>query len=127
MAGTIKVLILPAEGRAAVKHVAHELSEPQALVGGYLEVGHRVGRDVWICNEDGRRMGLPVNKYEPGYVGDIFVCGTRGDRFTDISKTLEKSWREVYEMPSQPAHEQGTKGAGPLCESPGGGAPGRTE
>lgn len=97
MAGTIKVLILPAEGRAAVKHVANELSE------------------------------LPVNKYEPGYVGDIFVCGTRGDRFTDISKTLEKSWREVYEEPDLPTHEQGTKGAGPLYESPESGAPGRTE
>lgn len=96
MAKCIKVLILPAEGRAAVKHVANELSELQKLVGGYLEVGHREGRDVWICNEEGRLLGLPVNKYEPDYVGDIFVCGTRGDRFADISKTLEKSWEERY-------------------------------
>ena len=40
----------------------------QDFVGGYIE---KVG-DIF-CNEDGRRLNLPINVFNPVFVGNIIV------------------------------------------------------
>lgn len=44
------------------------LKQMQDFVGGYIE---KVG-DVF-CNEDGRRLNLPINAFNPLFVGNIIV------------------------------------------------------
>lgn len=73
--------IVPLDGRRVFT-----LRELQAIVGGYIEAvyGSADGR-VLYCNEDGKRLGLPVNAVatarlrhllRPGdvLVGDVVLC-----------------------------------------------------
>jgi hypothetical protein len=90
--GTIETLDVPATGLS--------LATLQQLVGGYIEMvsltGHSSPRNVLVVNEDGHRLGLPLNPiatllYQLGgspyvVVGDVVVCtvedpGGDGERF----------------------------------------------
>lgn len=44
------------------------LKEMQTWVGGYIEVCGNI-----ICNEDGLRLNLPMNKNYPVYLGNIII------------------------------------------------------
>ena len=50
------------------------LDQLQAAVGGYIEMVPLSSSEVVFCNEDGRRLGLPVNVRAPRFVGTIVVC-----------------------------------------------------
>lgn len=83
--GSAPRFVEPAGGRSMFT-----LAELQALVGGYIElvrVPFRVaaGTLVLFCNEDGKRLQLPVNRYATALmrvalqpndvlVGDVVLC-----------------------------------------------------
>lgn len=90
-------LLLKANGRIDAITPAHgrtfTLAELHAYVGGYIEVVRAPdteGARAWfVCNEDGKRLQLPVNQIASlGYwqaggvpgdpvVGDVVLCNDR--------------------------------------------------
>lgn len=75
--------------------IKNELKNVQDLVGGYIEVVTWCSDGlVFICNEEGKRLGFPVNfKVTKGnevidYVtGTAIFCGTDGEEFCDITRS----------------------------------------
>lgn len=51
------------------------LEELQGFVGGYIEVAIVVGDSMMICNEDGKRLMLPVNIAASAIHGRDVVVG----------------------------------------------------
>ena len=62
------------------------LKQMQDFVGGYIE---KVG-DVF-CNEDGRRLNLPINVFNPVFVGNIIV--RTKDAVTRAYYAMGRVWR----------------------------------
>jgi len=59
-----------------------QLDELNKIVGGYIEIVPTTTGEVMVVNEDGHRLGLPLNKlassfYRSPYpiVGDVLICG----------------------------------------------------
>lgn len=87
----IKAIIIE-PGKAPVETmIKNELSELQRIVGGYIETV-TFGREVVICNEDGRLKGLEhcATVHGVDFVGTIIIVGRRGGTFTDVP---ENEWR----------------------------------
>ena len=76
----IKVLVLEPKKAPYVKEI-NGYEDMKAIVGGWIETvepDHRDDDDVVIvCNEEGKLMGLPLNR-PLFYKGELFdvVCGT---------------------------------------------------
>ena len=60
------------------------LEELQGMVGGYIEIV-AVGRELYVCDEEGKLKGKPINSlatnksgrwFDP-FVGDVLVCSRR--------------------------------------------------
>ena len=62
------------------------LKQMQGFVGGYIE---KVG-DVF-CNENGRRLNLPVNIFNPVFVGNIII--RTKDAVTRAYYAMGRVWR----------------------------------
>lgn len=84
-ADKIKVLYKPVGKPFEVREIPNTLEAMQELVGGYIETVTICTDLVLICNEDGRALGLKPNPYiGHEFVGDWFLCGVDGEKFTDI-------------------------------------------
>jgi len=55
-------MIMPANGPASVCEIDGTLASLQKLVGGYIEAVKLTPCVVGYVNEDGKAMGLPLNK-----------------------------------------------------------------
>ncbi len=96
----IRVLMCPANGEPYLTNIQNELRPVQKAVGGYIEVVtiSEKPKVILVCNEEGRLMGLPLNKSLPNpqlfgleewnIVGDCFFCGTRGSEFANLPESL---------------------------------------
>ena len=82
----IKVITKRPGGAPASVWITPTLKNLQAYVGGYIEAVTLALDCVIICDEEGRLKGKPHNCSICGYdfVGDIIICGVKGDEFTDI-------------------------------------------
>ena len=64
----VEVLVIPADGKAYAVPFS-TLKEYQGAVGGWIEVvATRHGR-IFLANEDGRSLGLPVNPVASAMTG----------------------------------------------------------
>lgn len=78
-AGHLRVLVVEPEKAPYVKEIPHTLEALQQEVGGLIEVIYPF-RDMvgLVCNEEGKLLGLPLNRClfdENGQLFDI-ICGT---------------------------------------------------
>ena len=78
-AGYLRVLVVEPEKVPYVKDIPHTLEALQQEVGGLIEVVYPF-RDMvgLVCNEEGKLLGLPLNRClfdENGQLYDI-ICGT---------------------------------------------------
>ncbi len=75
-----------------IKTIDNTLEACQEIVGGYIETARCAKDAIIICNEEGRLRGLPLNRM--GLVGTFFICGTKGENFTDcpVPDKLIKSY-----------------------------------
>lgn len=76
----IKILIKHPKSDALVAYLNNDdLPAMQKIVGGYIETMRPFADDkiVVVCNEDGKRLGLPANLLmEAGIYGTDIVVGT---------------------------------------------------
>ena len=91
-------------GRPIHTWITPSLKNLQAYVGGYIETVTLASDLVIICNEEGRLIGLPYNCNICGVslVGDIIICGVKGDKFADLpcsyaelKKLLPSLWKNA--------------------------------
>jgi hypothetical protein len=74
--------------------VKNELRDLQALVGGFIEVApiDRSKNILLVCNEEGKLIGLPRNRYVPieknidVICGNFFVCQYEGEEFVGLAE-----------------------------------------
>ena len=83
----MKVVIKRAGMKPITKEIEDNLSEFQAIVGGYIEVFPFFNNVVCVCNEEGKLHNLPLNFILPNdvIVGDVFFIGTDGEDFASLT------------------------------------------
>lgn len=82
--------------------VPHHLSALQSLVGGRIEVVEPFGDEaILVCNEEGRNMGLPVNRIINEHMdicGDFFLCCFDGASLSDISDEIARKYSMRFSL-----------------------------
>lgn len=92
----IKVLVIEPKKKPVVREIEGGLDCLQGIVGGYIQVVYPFADPVGIiCNEEGKMMGLPLNRalYHKGEIydilsGTIIVAGLTEDDFGSLSDDL---------------------------------------
>ena len=88
--------------------IGSDLQSMQAVVGGYLEAVYPFEQPVaLVCNEDGKRDGLPLNRALRDSDGDIydiiagnfFLAGLGKNDLTDLPHELAEQFAERFRQP----------------------------
>ena len=88
--------------------IGDDLQSMQTAVGGYLEVVYPFEQPVvLVCNEDGKRDGLPLNRALRDSDGDIydiiagnfFLAGLGKNDLTDLPHELAEQFAERFRQP----------------------------
>ncbi len=81
---TIDVMVFEPGMDGEVREIENSLEGMQAVVGGYIESVTLSDTLVAICNEEGRLIGLPTNRF--GFVGTFFITRSDGgEDFTNLT------------------------------------------
>ena len=90
--------------------IGEGLEALQAAVGGDIQAVYPYDDPVaLICNEEGKYMGLPLNRAlrdDEGNIYDIiagnfFLCGLGEENFADLPADLMEKYRQQFEHPEQ--------------------------
>lgn len=99
---TIHVLLVEPGRAPRDVLIVSSLKSMQSIVGGYIEVVYPYEEPVaLICNEEGKLLGLPLNRVLGGYdiiAGTFFLCGLREDDFGSLSDALLSKFKEEYKL-----------------------------
>ena len=88
--------------------IGNDLRSMQGAVGGYIQAVYPYKEPVaLICNEDGKRDGLPLNRALRDADGDIydivagnfFIVGLGQNDFTDLPHELAEQFAEQFRQP----------------------------
>ena len=88
--------------------IGSDLQSMQAVVGEYLEAVYPFEQPVaLVCNEDGKRDGLPLNRALRDSDGDIydiiagnfFLAGLGKNDLTDLPHELAEQFAEHFRQP----------------------------
>lgn len=107
----ITVLFIAAGEKPEVKSIGKELEDMQQLVGGYIEYYPLDENAAIICNEEGKNMGLPLNRavYDDSgtlteiIAGDFFICSAPedSDGFESLSENQIQKYKEQFRYPEK--------------------------
>ena len=105
----MRVLLIEPEQRPVVTEIAGSLESMQAVVGGTIQAIYPFEDDVaLICNDDGKLLGLPLNRalYLPDgktlydiISGTFFICGIRDDDFISLTDEYIQTYTRRFAMP----------------------------
>ena len=99
---SMRVLYIKTGKEPIVIDVLHKLEAFQSLVAGLIEVVDPFDDDViLVCNEEGRNLGLPINRIineRMDICGDFFLCGHDGTGLSDIPEDLIDKYRNVFSI-----------------------------
>ena len=109
---TMKVLLVRPMERPQEIEIEDSLSEMQRLVGGYIQEVMPFDDDVaLICNDEGKFMGLPLNRAiqdERGQVvdiiaGDFFLCRApvESENFESLTKEQVEKYKKRFHNPER--------------------------
>ena len=105
--------------------IGDDLQSMQALVGGHLEAVYPFDQPVaLVCNEDGKRDGLPFNRALRDADGDIydivagnfFIAGLGKSELTDLPHELAEQFAEQFRQPEMFMRVDGKIVATPMPE-----------
>ena len=105
---TMDVLMVEPGQYAKMTTIGSNLKSMQDAVGGSIEAAYFFDDPVaLVCNEDGKNIGLPLNRAvrdEQGEIMDIiagkfFVCGLTEDNFGSLPKSFRTSSRRCSRIP----------------------------
>lgn len=109
---TMKVLLIRPMERPQEMEIEDSLSEMQRLVGGYIQEIMPFEDDVaLVCNEEGKFMGLPLNRAirdERGQIadiiaGDFFLCRApiESENFESLSEEQVEKYKKRFQNPER--------------------------
>jgi len=97
------VLIVEPEKVPRMADITGDLNSLKQVVGGYIEAVYPFDDTVAIvCNEEGKLIGLPLNRKLEDYdiiAGTFIVCGLGEDDFASLSPELAEKYREKFANP----------------------------
>lgn len=96
MSNEIKVLVYPVGQAPVVKMIDGQLDDMQSIVGGSIQavdlgaialIPELEGYDLY-CNEEGKLLGLPVNRFSPyDYIAGQYFISKTGDEGETVTLT----------------------------------------
>lgn len=100
---SMDVLIVESEKVPRMADITGDLNSLKQVVGGYIEAVYPFDDHVAIvCNEEGKLIGLPLNRKLEDYdiiAGTFIVCGLGEDDFASLSPELADRYREKFANP----------------------------
>ena len=105
---TIEVLMVEPGQYPRVDRIGADLHSLQKAVGGDIQAVYPFSDPVaLLCNDDGKVIGLPLNRAlrdEKGEIYDIiagkfFICGLGEEDFTSLPKELQKKYEDKFCQP----------------------------
>lgn len=110
--GKLKVIYVEPGKRAQTIEIDDDLKAMQNLVGGMIEEYMPFEDDVAIiCNDEGKMLGLPLNRGIRGedgqlqdiIAGDFFVCYApiESEKFLSMPPELEQKYKDTFDYPEQ--------------------------
>lgn len=110
MNDTIKVLLIKPTKTPEVVEIRHDLRSLQDTVGGDIEAVYPYEDPVaLVCNEEGKLIGLPLNRAlrdDTGEIydiisGDFFICDVSGEDFGSLSDEQIKKYSDKFKYPER--------------------------
>lgn len=99
----MNVLIVRPNKEPYMDEIKGDLKSLQKIVGGYIEVVYPYDDPVaLICNEEGKIMGLPLNRQLEDYdiiAGTFIICGLGEEDFDSLPEDLAKKYQEKFAIP----------------------------
>ena len=114
----IRVIVCRVDERAEVIEIDDKLEAMQQVVGGLIQEYMPWEDEVAIiCNEEGKMMGLPLNRgirsdegqLQDIIAGDFFICYAplESERFLSMPPELEEKYKEKFDLPEMFMMENG--------------------
>ena len=101
----MNVLIIEPGRKPREAEIGHDLKAMQDVVGGYIEAVYPYDDPVaLVCNEEGKLIGLPLNRRIEDYdiiAGTFFICGLREDNFDSLPSDLMAKYSDIFAQPEQ--------------------------
>lgn len=109
----MKILVVEPEKAPVEQEISGSLDSIQAIVGGAIQAVYPFDDPVaLICNEEGKDLGLPLNRalFDPEthgitdiIAGTFFVCGAPADSesFTSLTEEQMRTYRRRFASPEQ--------------------------
>lgn len=104
----MKVLMVKPNKQPYLTEIDGSLKSMQEAVGGYIQITYPYEELVGlVCNEEGKILGLPPNRFlydeETGtpydlICGDFFLAGLAEDSLTDFPDDLAEHFTELYRL-----------------------------
>ena len=105
----MKILVVEPRKRPYVQEIDGSLESMQKLVGGTIQAVYPFPEDAvaLICNDEGKLLGLPLNRALRDGDGDIydivagkfFICGLGDENFASLPKELQQKYEEKFRQP----------------------------
>lgn len=106
----LRVVYVEPGKKAVIRMIDGSLESMQKTVGGYIEAIRLDDGSYLICNDDGKRLNLPLNRAlmnADGQITDIiagtfFVCGVDGVEFASLNDDTAQNYRKRFLLPEEP-------------------------
>lgn len=102
----MKVVLVEPGKQATVQTIGSSLEAMQSVVGGNIQAIYPFDDEAaLVCNEEGKLMGMPLNRVLvdkdtntviDGIVGTFFVCGLGEEDFTDLTDEQAKEYCDLF-------------------------------
>ncbi len=100
---TMDVLIVEPEKVPRMASISGDLESLQKVVGGHIEAIYPFDDPVvLVCNEEGKLIGLPLNRNLEDYdiiAGTFMICGLGEEDFSSLSPELAEKFKEKFADP----------------------------
>ena len=114
----IRVIVCRVDERAEVIEIEDKLEAMQEVVSGLIQEYMPWEDEVAIiCNEEGKMLGLPLNRgirsdegqLQDIIAGDFFICYApiESERFLSMPPELEEKYKEKFDLPEMFMMENG--------------------
>lgn len=99
----MKVLIVEPGKYPREAEITGDLKSMQEIVGGTMQAVYPwKDRAALVCNDEGKLMGLPLNRSLEDYdiiAGTFFICGLGKENFCSLTEAQMERYKSKYGMP----------------------------
>ena len=102
----MKIIRVEPEKKAQIVEIENSLEGMQTVVGGLIQAISPFDDEVvLVCNEEGKMLGLPLNRtlqeMEGIICGTFFICGAPADaeNFDSLTKAQIIKYYKMFEFP----------------------------